>query len=110
MAAHVAPVIAVFAVILWRPIFVERRLRLHSEQERFLWRTLLIVFAVGIVVVLFKVTEFKDRWLQPLFVALPILLVVAVRDALNLPRLRMLALSAATVSCFVVLLAWDDST
>jgi 4-amino-4-deoxy-L-arabinose transferase-like glycosyltransferase len=105
VAAHVAPVIAVFAVILWRPIFVERRLRLHSEQERFLWRTLLIVFAVGIVVVLFKVTEFKDRWLQPLFVALPILLVVAVRDGLNLPRLRMLALSAATVSCFVVLLA-----
>jgi len=105
VAAHVAPVIAVFAVILWRPVFVQRCLRLHSEKERFLWRTLLFVFGIGIVVVLFKVTEFRDRWLQPLFVAIPIFIVGAVRDALNLPRLRTLGLLAATASCAVVILA-----
>jgi 4-amino-4-deoxy-L-arabinose transferase-like glycosyltransferase len=105
VGAHVAPVIAVFAAILWRPIFVERCLKLHGEKERFLWHTFLIVFGVGIVVVLFKVTEFKDRWLQPLFVATPILVVVAVRDGLNRVRLKTLALLAAAISCIVVLLA-----
>src|SRR6185369_14749418 len=105
VAAHVAPLIAVFAAILWRPIFVERCLKLHDERERFLWRTFLIVFGIGIVVVLFKVTEFKDRWLQPLFIATPILIVVAVQDGLNRARLKTLGLLAAAISCVVVVLA-----
>jgi hypothetical protein len=105
VAAHVAPVIAVFAAILWRPIFVERCLRLHNAKAKFLWHTFLIVFGIGIIVVLFKVTEFKDRWLQPLFVATPILIVVAARDGLNRVRLKMLGSLAAAVSCIVVILA-----
>jgi hypothetical protein len=105
VAAHIAPLMAIFALILWRPIFLERCLKLHSEKEKFLWRTFLIVFGIGIVVVLFKVTEFKDRWLQPLFVATPILVVIAVRDGLNRTRLKVLTLSAATIACLVVILA-----
>jgi len=105
VTAHVAPVIAVFTVILWRPIFVERCLKLHNEKERFLWHTLLIVFGIGIVVVLFKVTEFKDRWLQPLFVATPILIVVAARDGLNRIRLKVLVSLAAAIACIAVILA-----
>jgi hypothetical protein len=105
VAVHVAPVIAVFALILWRPIFVERCLKLQSEKEKFLWRTFLIVFVIGILVVLFKVTEFKDRWLQPLFVATPILVVVAVRDGLNPTRLKTLGLLASAIACIVVILA-----
>lgn len=105
VAAHVAAVIAVFALILWRPIFVERCLKLHSVEEKFLWRTFLIVFGFGIVVVLFKVTEFKDRWLQPLFVATPILVVVAIRDGLTRARLKALTSLAVAVACIVVALA-----
>jgi lipopolysaccharide core galacturonosyltransferase RgtB len=105
VAAHVAPVVAIFAAILWRPIFPERCLKLHSEKERFLWHTLLIVFGIGIIVVLFKVTEFKDRWLQPLFIATPILVVVAVRNGLNRARLKTLSLLALAIACIVVILA-----
>jgi len=105
VAAHVAPVVAVFAAILWRPIFVERRLSLHSDYEKFLCYTFIGVLAFGIVVVLFKVTEFKDRWLQPLFVATPILIVVVARDALNRTRLKILTLFALALSCIVVIAA-----
>jgi len=105
VAAHVAPVIGVFAVILWRPIFMERCLRIRDEKERFLWYTFLIVFGIGIIVVLFKVTEFKDRWLQPLFIATPILIVVAAREGLNRARLKTFWLLGAAVSCVVVVLA-----
>ena len=105
VAAHVAAVIAVFAAILWRPIFVERCLKLHNEKEKFLWHTFLIVFGIGIIVVLFKVTEFRDRWLQPLFITTPILVVAAVRDGLNRARLKTLSLLAAAISCVVVVLA-----
>src|SRR5689334_3741657 len=36
VAVHIAPVIAVFAAILWRPLFLQRSLKLHDENERFL--------------------------------------------------------------------------
>ncbi len=105
VGAHVAPVIAILAAVCWRPGFIRRCPKLHSDDEKFLWRTLVIVFGIGIVVVLFKVTEFKDRWLQPLFVATPVLIVVAFRDALNQVRLKLLVSLAAIVACVVVLLA-----
>ena len=97
MSAHIAPVILVFAVVFWRPVFLERHLKLQTPAERLLWRTFLLVSAVPILAVLtLKVTGFQDRWLQPLYVCLPLLLVCALRERLNQARLNtLLALGAA---------------
>jgi 4-amino-4-deoxy-L-arabinose transferase-like glycosyltransferase len=97
MSAHVAPIILVFAAVFWKPVFVERHLNLQTPAERLLWRAFLIVSAVPIAAVLaLKVTGFQDRWLQPLFVGLSLVLVCALRDRLNQARLTaLLGLGAA---------------
>src|SRR5205823_11309954 len=60
MAAHLAPLLVVFGAIFWKPIFMKRGARLHSEEERFLWRTFLIVAGmVMLSVLVMKVTQFK---------------------------------------------------
>ena len=88
-SAHIAPVMLVFAAVFWRPVFLERRLKLQTPAERLLWRTFLIVSAVPVMAVLaLKVTEFQDRWLQPLYVGLPVLLVCALCGELNQVRVR----------------------
>jgi 4-amino-4-deoxy-L-arabinose transferase-like glycosyltransferase len=99
LAAHIAPVVLVFAVVFWRPFFVERSLRLQTPQERLLWRTFLSVSVVPILAVLIlKVTDFQDRWLQPLYVGIPVLLVCAVRERLNQERLTALLILGAVVT------------
>jgi 4-amino-4-deoxy-L-arabinose transferase-like glycosyltransferase len=99
MSAHVAPVILVFAVVFWRPVFLERHLKLQTPAERLLWRTFLLVSAVPILAVLtLKVTGFQDRWLQPLYVCLPLLLICALREQLNQARLNTLLALGTTVT------------
>src|SRR6185295_8728171 len=76
LAVHIGPLLVPFGILFWRPLFVERKVRVQDEDVRLLCRAILLVIAIAILsVLLLKVTHFKDRWLQPLFVTLPILLV-----------------------------------
>jgi hypothetical protein len=52
-----------------------------------------------------KVTSFKDRWLQPVFVSLPILLVAVWRDSLDRTRLRAMLWLGALIGLVVLALA-----
>ena len=100
--AHVAPVTLVFAAVFWRKILVERKFGFITPAERLLWHTFLLVSAVPILASLFlKVTEFQDRWLQPLYVAAPILLVCAVRDRLDRPHLTVLLALGVAVTMVI---------
>jgi hypothetical protein len=93
VAVHVAPLLVVFGVLFWKPAFVKRTARLHDETDRLLARIFVLIFAMALLsVFVLKVTQFKDRWLQPLFVPLTILLVGVARDSLapNAARLKWL--------------------
>jgi len=105
-AAHLAPLLLIFAAIFWRPLIERRAPRLHTDEGKFLWRTFLIVSAVVVLSVLsLKVTGFKDRWLQPIFVSTPILLVVAFQESLDRTRLKVLLLLGLLFSVVVLVLA-----
>jgi len=106
VAAHVAAPVLIFAVLFWRPIFVERILRLQTDGERLLLRTLLIIFAtVVLAVVALKVTGFKDRWLQPIFIILPILLVTALRGSLQPARMKVILQLGTIITVLIVVFA-----
>ncbi|MDB6027813.1 MAG: glycosyl transferase family 39 [Verrucomicrobiales bacterium] len=102
LVVHVGPMLAVFFLIFWKKLF---RSKCHSAEEKILWRT--VLFILGIVtasILIFKVTGFRDRWLQPLFVWLPILLVAALREQLSPLRLMLtLHLSVLVASAVVVI-------
>ncbi len=88
--AHVALLVGLFLLIFWRPVR-QRVLHFHSENERLLARIFAGIWVIAILSVLvFKVTDFADRWLQPLFVYSPILATVLVRDHLNRVRYRII--------------------
>jgi 4-amino-4-deoxy-L-arabinose transferase-like glycosyltransferase len=103
MLAHLAPVAAMLALIFWRPIFVEGKLRSASLEARFLGRIfawLCVMVVVSIVV--FKETGVKDRWLQPLFVATPLFLMVWLKDSLTPGRMKAILAVGPLVSVGVL--------
>ena len=111
LTAHIAPVGLLFLALLVLSIIfrshkgksrdhdLPRREQPQADQQCFLWRTVLIVcILVVISILVLKVTEFKDRWLQPIFICLPILLVTACRNALSGYRLKLLLALGAAIS------------
>jgi len=101
---HILPLIVLFAVLFWRPVFshfgspfslaapkpgATAGRSLQIPEVSLLWRVFLILNVFVILTILgFKVTAFKDRWMQPLFVWLPILLVLGARPLLAGWRLQ----------------------
>jgi hypothetical protein len=99
---HVVAVPLVMAIIFAAPLFRGNALRFHSDEERALWRTFLVIFTVVVISVLcFEITSFKERWLQPLFVSVPILLVAVLRDNLNGARLKAMLWLGAVIGVIV---------
>ena len=89
LLAHLAPLVLVLCAIFWKPIFLERRVSFHSDHERILGRAFFILFVLVVLTVLIgKVTQFKDRWLQPIFICSPIFLIALLRDCLDRVRLK----------------------
>lgn len=87
---HVLPLVALFAV-LFCPAFFRAAWRTANDDAKCLCRVFLILNVVIVLsILIFKVTAFKDRWLQPLFIWLPILLVLLVKDSLAGRRLNIL--------------------
>ena len=100
--AHVVPSILVFAAVCWRPIFIDRKADWKTDEAKLLFRTLALVTLAAILSILFlKVTEFKDRWLQPLYITLPIFLVVVLQRTLTPGRLKLVLMLSAIVTVAV---------
>jgi hypothetical protein len=70
---------------------------------RLLWRTMVMALAVAAVaVVLFGVTNVKSRWLQPLFLCIPIIVVYAGRARLTPLRQRTLFFAVMAVATIIL--------
>jgi 4-amino-4-deoxy-L-arabinose transferase-like glycosyltransferase len=105
-AAHLSALLVIFGALFWQPIFRRRSFDRRTGGAQLLWRTFLILVALVVFsVLLFRVTSFKDRWLQPIFVSLPILLIVGLRESLSPSRLKAMVLLAAVISVVVAVLA-----
>jgi lipopolysaccharide core galacturonosyltransferase RgtB len=104
--AHLGPLLLVIGLLFWRPLFRERAFSLRNEGTRLLCRTFLILITLVVLsVALLRVTTFKDRWLQPIFVSLPILLLVALVDSLNAARLRAILVLGSVIAGVVAIVA-----
>jgi 4-amino-4-deoxy-L-arabinose transferase-like glycosyltransferase len=101
-AAHIAPIIAVFCLLSWNSDVVKSLWAEKSDGARLLRRELLIIFCIAIAsVLLVKVTEFKDRWLQPLFIILPVFVIVTASRTLSQNHIKRVLWLSLTVSIVV---------
>lgn len=103
LIAHVGPTLGLFGLVFAKGVF---RCKNPAVEGQVLWRSLLwILGVVTASILLFKVTGFRDRWLQPLFVWLPILLVLVYRDQITALRLRILFSLGVVIGLVVLLVA-----
>ena len=82
------------------------RIALTSPQEKLFWRMLLwILGIVACAIVWFRVTGPRDRYVQPLFVWLPIFLVALVHEQLSVRRVANIAFLSAAIAGVILLVA-----
>lgn len=101
--AHLGPLVLIFYLIFWKSA---RRVAIKSAEQKLLCNTLVWMLSlVTVSILLFRVTGFRDRYVQPLFIWLPILLVSLVHKELTADRLRVLLGLATAVAGVVLILA-----
>jgi 4-amino-4-deoxy-L-arabinose transferase-like glycosyltransferase len=96
-AAFFAPMLLIYLLIFWkkkgRGMF-----DLESEYVRLMLRMLLAVYAlIAVGIVFFRATQFHDRWLQPLLINSPVLLITLLQHHLDRARLKAILLISATI-------------
>jgi 4-amino-4-deoxy-L-arabinose transferase-like glycosyltransferase len=85
---QVGILLVVFAILFWRGLF-SRRLTLPTEKARFLLATLCCIGAIILLgIVISGATNARNRWLQPLIIPAPILVVSICQAQLNARRLK----------------------
>ena len=73
-----------------------------NDQTQLVWRSYLFALSGLVLAVLcFKVTGFKDRWFQPIFVSAPVLVVATLRDRLTWERIKAVLYLGAAVAAAV---------
>ena len=101
IVAHTGLLLVFVAVMFQRDL---SRFRSLAPGAKVLWH--MMVWIIGLVslgLVIFRVTGPRDRYVQPLFVCLPILLISPLRECLSRARLAViLALSASTAAVILV--------
>ncbi len=103
LVAHLGPILGVFALIFFTAL---TKPKLHTPSDRLLWRTLLWILGLTTIsIVLFKVTGFRDRWLQPLFVWVPLLLMGVFREELTTRRYKAILVLGNSILFAVLLIA-----
>jgi lipopolysaccharide core galacturonosyltransferase RgtB len=109
---HILPLLVLFGLLFCGPLFFKlkatpprpsppppSRSASQVPEITLLWRVFLILNAFVVIAILcLKVTAFKDRWMQPLFVWLPILLILVAKPFLAGWRSRTFLLAGAFVT------------
>jgi hypothetical protein len=103
VVAHVGPSLGILGLIFWKTL---RKPHCAPPTAKILWRTLLwILGLVTASVILFKVTGFRDRWLQPLFVWFPVLFFALYYEHLTPLRAKIILFLGVIVGIVVLILA-----
>lgn len=90
------PLVLVYAILFWKS-----RAAASPEQNEyatFLLRMLLISYGLIVLTILiFRVSEIRDRWLQPILICSPLLAIALLQHRLDAIRLKSILVIAAIV-------------
>jgi 4-amino-4-deoxy-L-arabinose transferase-like glycosyltransferase len=99
-ATFICPLALVYGLLFWKRL--PNAAQPRSIQVKLLLRTLGIIYSVMILAVLaFRVTDIRDRWLQPILICAPVLAIALLQTRMNATRLKWL-LAVASVVMLVV--------
>jgi 4-amino-4-deoxy-L-arabinose transferase-like glycosyltransferase len=97
---HIAALVVMYAVVFRKKLFSKSN---KSAVSKLFFRSYLFIFA-GLVcaIFIFQLTGFKDRWFEPIFVSLPLVLVVLAQNHLTRARAKWLGAFASIVAILVL--------
>lgn len=99
--AHIGPMLAIVALVFGQGF---KRFSNATTGQTLLWRTIWwVVILVTANIILFRVTGVRDRYVQPFFVWLPILIVASLRQPVSSRRVALL-LGLSVLAAGVILL------
>lgn len=105
IASHLAPLILIYWVLAGKRFKSVSEKSTLPDGARVIKNSLLAMLGILLTgIVCFKVTGFKDRWLMPLCVWTPILLVAFASARLSVARLQRLAWLAFTIALAIAVL------
>jgi lipopolysaccharide core galacturonosyltransferase RgtB len=99
IGAHAGALLGVYLILCWKRTTEPLAGVVDRDGVRLIGRSLAIIFAILVVAIVgFKVTNFKDRWLLPVCICLPLLLVGTLPARLSLARLKwMIGIGAVVI-------------
>ncbi|MGB4600690.1 MAG: glycosyltransferase family 39 protein [Trichlorobacter sp.] len=101
--AFSGPLLIVYGLLWYRYRRRTVPLRRPRQAANLLLRCVMVSLAICLLMVLvFQVTVFKDRWMQPILFFLPLALLPLVGPALSEQKVRMIRLLGAGVACLVL--------
>jgi len=114
LLTHTGSLFLIFAVLCWRQLLPFPREVMARPEVRFIgWLIATVPLLVLVFMMVVHATAFKGRWLQPLYILLPVLLAALITPRLNRPTARRLfgavALAALGISTiFIARMRWPD--
>lgn len=97
------PLLAIYGLFWYRSRRTSPALSVQRESNLLLRVILIALLICFLMVLLFQVTVFKDRWMQPILFFLPLALLPFVGDALAQHKSQIVCLLAGVVACLVLL-------
>jgi lipopolysaccharide core galacturonosyltransferase RgtB len=99
-----APLLIFFGVVFREWVFRRRNEPELSEHREWLSRSMISIIAMmALIAASSRMGEVKERWLQPLSVLLPVLVVICIRGELTQRRLRTILYFVGSIGAVVLL-------
>jgi 4-amino-4-deoxy-L-arabinose transferase-like glycosyltransferase len=106
VVVHVGALLAIYFILCVKRLPVPPPVETNRNVLRLMARSLLVIFVMLLLaMVCFRATNFKDRWLLPIFIGLPVYLAAALGTRLNPARVRiMIGIAVAVMTVVSILL------
>lgn len=103
--SHTAPMLLIFAVIFRKGIFSKTSLKQKDDFALLILRKYLYILAGLILAVLvLRITGFKDRWFEPIFISLPLLLFAFAKNWIERTHVKQIFILGGIIALAVLIL------
>jgi 4-amino-4-deoxy-L-arabinose transferase-like glycosyltransferase len=102
--SHTAPLLLIFAAVFRKNIFPKSTLQEKSPVATFVFRKYaFILIGLVLAILLLRITGFKDRWFEPIFISLPLALFVVAQKWMERNHVKNICI-LGSVAAFAILL------
>lgn len=101
---HVGPIVLIFIVLFRKGIWDKQLVGKNDCAALFLRKYGFILAGLIFAVLVLRVTGFKDRWFEPIFISLPLLLFSLVRDQIQASHAKAISSIGGAIALLILII------